>query len=495
MGRTACIDLPAFPLQLLLRRRPEWRTHPAAVVDSDRPQGKILWVNERARRFRILPGMRYAAGLSLAGTLRAGEVPPGEIERAVAALAERLRRHSPGVEPATDDPGAFWLDASGLERLYESPASWAGGIRGELQRLGFESAMAVAFGRFAAYALARAGRGLIVVRDPIEERSALRGVPLERLCLEPGDRDTLFRLGVGTLGQLLDLPPEGIARRFGPVLHRLHQLAAGAFRLPVQPWRPPPPAVKRLVLDHSETDRERLLVGIEGMLAALVEMLAERGHALTQIRLALRFERRRQEHVERLRPAEPTLDREQLFHLIRLRLESVRLRDGVIEVTVEAGSVPAARIQGGLLAHGSRRDLAAADRALARIRAELGDEAVVRARLRDGHLPEARFRWEALDHVAEPRPGEVDGEMLVRRMYGKPVPLPPRERREPDGWMLRGLEQGPVVRVLGPYVISGGWWSRHVHREYHFAETQRGELLWVYYDRGRRRWFLQGRVE
>ena len=40
------------------------------------------------------------------------------------------------------------------------------------------------------------------------------------------------------------------------------------------------------------------------------------------------------------------------------------------------------------------------------------------------------------------------------------VPLPPRPRHEPDGWMLRGLKQGPVVRVLGPYVVSGGWWNR-----------------------------------
>ena len=58
MDRMACIDLPAFPLQLLLHRRPEWREQPVAVVDSDRPQGKILWVNERARASRILPGMR-----------------------------------------------------------------------------------------------------------------------------------------------------------------------------------------------------------------------------------------------------------------------------------------------------------------------------------------------------------------------------------------------------------------------------------------------------
>jgi len=48
--------------------------------------------------------------------------------------------------------------------------------------------------------------------------------------------------------------------------------------------------------------------------------------------------------------------------------------------------------------------------------------------------------------------------------------------------------------MIGPYVVSGGWWARPVHREYHFAETLRGDLLWVYYDRQRRRWFLQGEV-
>jgi protein ImuB len=509
MGRTACVDLPAFPLQLLLRRRPDWREHPAAVVEDDRPQARLLWVNERARACRVLPGMRYAAGLSLAGSLRAGVVRRAEIERAVAEVAGRLRRHSPGVEPAPDDPGVFWLDASGLERLCASLAAWGDGVRDDLRRGGFASVLAVGFDRFAVYALARAGRGLILPRDPDDERAAMRRAPLDRLDVDPEAREALERLGVRTLGQFLDLPPEGIARRFGAGLHRLHRLASGGIGLPVQPDRPPPPAVRRLVLEHAEADRERLLAAIDGLLAALLETLAGRGHALARLRLRLRFERLG-ERVERLRPAEPTGDRAQILHLIRLRLESAmpggrpdhglaaggaRCGDGVEEVELEAEGVPPPRAARDLLAGRPRRDPAAADRALARIRADLGDDAVVCARLRDGHLPEARFRWEILDRISEPRPGEVDGGALVRRIYGRPVPLPPRERHEPDGWMLRGLEQGPVVRVLGPYVVDGGWWSRPARREYHFAETQRGELLWVYYDRNRRRWFLQGRVE
>ena len=44
-NRVACIDLPALPLQLLLRRRPDWRRLPAAVVAEDNPQAPLLWVN------------------------------------------------------------------------------------------------------------------------------------------------------------------------------------------------------------------------------------------------------------------------------------------------------------------------------------------------------------------------------------------------------------------------------------------------------------------
>ena len=106
MDRTACVDLPAFPLQLLLQDHPDWQDAPVAVVDRDHPQGVLLWVNEHARRFRVLPGMRYAEGLSLTGQLRAAEVPQQRIAKAVSQVARRLRRFTPDVEPAAGDPGS-----------------------------------------------------------------------------------------------------------------------------------------------------------------------------------------------------------------------------------------------------------------------------------------------------------------------------------------------------------------------------------------------------
>lgn len=495
MDRTACVELPAFPLQLLLRRHPDWREVPAAVVDQDRPQGKLLWVNEAARALRVLPGMRYAAALGLARELRAAELSEETIRRAIDGLARRLRYFTPDVEPCREEPGLFWLDASGFERLHDSLGRWARLVHDDLKRGGYEATLVVGYGRFGSYALAKGKRGVQVLSRPADESAAARRVPLERMALEPKDRDTLARLGVRTVGELVDLPPDGIESRFGPALARLHRLARGVCSAPLQPEHPEPTALAEFLLDDPEPSALRLMVVIEPLLDEVLATLESRRERAAELRLRFVLDSGG-EHVEALRPAAPTRNARQLLDLLRLRLQALRrLPDGVVEVALAAlgVEVPAGQLE--LFAERPRRDLEAANRALARVRAELGDRAVTRAEPCEGHLPEARFRWSPLQRLSPASPDAVAVARLIRRIRTQPYPLPPRPRQEPDGWMLRDLTDGPVIRVEGPHVVSGGWWRRAVHREYVFAETQRGELLWAYYDRVRRRWYLHGRVE
>ena len=146
------------------------------------------------------------------------------------------------------------------------------------------------------------------------------------------------------------------------------------------------------------------------------------------------------DHLESIQPAAPTLVPKVLLELIRLRLQAVRkLPDGVMEIVLVARETPAVEKQHELFAVKKRRDLDAGARALARVKAALGDDAVVRAEPRDAHLPEARFAWAPLSELPEAKPRLVDEPRLIRRLYTTPVPLPPRERHEPDGWLLRGL--------------------------------------------------------
>jgi protein ImuB len=495
----ACLDLPALPLQLVWRGEPAWRAHPVVVIDEDRPQGTVLWACERARRAGVLVGQRYAHALSLCGGLRARVVPPEQIAAAIAELRVVLHRLSPSVEPS-QDPGTFWLDGTGLDRIFAGGEAWGRAIAQAITELGYTGAVVVGFSRFATYVIARLpDRGVTVLSSDVEERAVASRVPLARLDIDPKLRDALARLGVTTVGQMIRLPGGGILERFGREAHRLYQLAAGERWDPLVPVAPPEAPDERVLLDDDEDDALRLVFVLKAPIERLLERLAARGRALTALYVELSVKHavgNIELRSDCIKPAAATLDARALLRLVHIRLTGMPPVAPINAVRVWADAITATSEQLALFAAKPRRDLRAADEALARVRAELGDDAVVRAVLREGHLPEASFGWERLVHVvgAKPRPRLV--RPLVRRLLTRPRPLPPQARQvRDDGWLISGLEQGAVVRIVGPYVISGGWWARELHREYHFAELRRGDCLWVYYDRERRRWFWQGAVE
>jgi len=507
--RIACLDLPALPLQLLWRREPSWRSHPTVIVDEDRPQGTILWACDRARALRVLPGQRYAYALSLASGLRAAVVPAQEQAAAVDAVAARLHLRSPEIMRDPDEPGTFWLGGAGLASIYPSATAWGRAIADEVAGLGLVGAVVVGFSRFATGALARGlGHGLVVgaevVRDePVpplvrifacdaDERAAVRSIALDRVGVSPRLRDELARLGVHTIGALVALPGGGILERFGVAAHRLYQLALGEGWDPLAPEPPPEAPDEQVFLDEAELDAERLVFATKAALDRLLVRLAGQRRALVALSLELNLQHavgKHERRVDCIRPAAPTLDGRSLLNLVRLRLEHQPPAAGVVAVRVWADDVPATREQLALFAEKPRRDLRAADAALARLRAELGDDAVVRAVLRPGHLPEAQFGWERLDHVVAASPRRDRPSHVVRLIYTRPRLLPPPSPHvRDDGWTLEP-HHGSVTQVCGPFIVSGGWWASQIHREYHVAETTRGDCLWLYYDRPRRRWF------
>jgi protein ImuB len=282
-------------------------------------------------------------------------------------------------------------------------------------------------------------------------------------------------------------------KRFGAAAHRLHRLGAGELWAPLNPRPFVEPLMRTLDLDDADANLESLQFLVKRELDPLLTKLAERGQALAELQLTIAVEKQG-ERIERIRPAAPTLDGAQLVGLVRLRLESLRLAAGVVRLSTAATGVPASPEQLKMFAHKPRRDPGAAARAIARVRAALGEQAGVRARLCNGHLPEARFAWEPICEASTARPRTVTLRPMVRRMATRPQLLPPRPAREPDGWLLDGLAHGPVERLDGPYVIEGGWWRAEIRREYYFAEVRSGALYWIFYDRRRRRWYRQGQV-
>ena len=71
------------------------------------------------------------------------------------------------------------------------------------------------------------------------------------------------------------------------------------------------------------------------------------------------------------------------------------------------------------------------------------------------------------------------------------------ERKPLEGWILRGLDAGPVVEAHGPFLVEAQWWTQkdEVAREYWLARTERGDVFWVYWDQSRGQWYLHGEAE
>jgi protein ImuB len=495
--RIACIELPALALQLVLRAHPEWRDDPVVVVEDDRPLAEIVWANRVARELRITRGLRFAQAKALSAKLHAEVVSEQQIEAAIDELFTLLLPFSPGIEPRLDQPGLFWVDPQGLSGLFGDYERWARRIHGVLQDAGLFAAVVVGFTRGPAWALASSRQGVLVVRDAVEEQRLAARVPLSVLGLSTALAAELALLGVERVGALLALTASQLRVRYGADAGRLHDFLNGRTWSPLMPRIPAPPLVLELEVQPPDDDSARLLFGQKAVLQRAAERLRAEQHAITALELRMTLERGGTRMV-RVESASPTLDVPQLVDLLRLRLAGMVLGGRVeyVATTVEHVRVHARQLSLQAETTGKpRRDLEAAARAIARLRASFGVQSVTRARLREAHLPEASFGFEPTREVGLPQPRTTDGALpLVRRMFAAPQALPPIPNHEPEAWLGH---HGAVKAMFGPHRIAGGWWSPRGARErdYHFVETNQGELLWLYYDRGKRRWYLHGSIE
>jgi protein ImuB len=490
MKRVCCVLLPMLPLQILLRSKPHWSGAPVAVVDDEGPNGRITYLNTLAKKSRLRIGMRQTVARDLLPGLHTAVVSPEEASEVSRELISSLQTFSPRVE-ALDHAGAFHIDPEGLRRLYGGYRNWATSIHRYLRARHWRNSVTVGFHRHRSLAVAMTHSGVTISQSADDELEESNKTPLRNFGL-PGELcESLGALGVDTLGDFLVLPTGELRSRFGAEASALHDSFSENMQLPIQPHAFDEPSRISFQVDPPDEDQNRLLFAIKGALHSLLHQVRARGEAIRSLELSLHLEHAplHQEHIE---PASPTLDLMSLLELIRLRLGEVRLQGAVEEVELLANTVRARAEQVALPGHQPRRDMSAAHAALDRIRAAYGEHSVTKARVREAHLPEACFHFEPIQHTRlVERVSGPHVSSMIRRVYSRPKPLPPRKPKEPEAGPSLAKDHA-IEHMYGPYRVSGGWWKRLVERDYYYAETDHGDLLWLFYDRPRKRWFLHG---
>lgn len=510
LRRMACVDLPDLPLQSLLRAQPALRDVPACVVAEDHPEAQLLLINRHAREMRLRTGMRFGAAKSLVPELRAGTVSAVELEQGVAQIVRALQTFSPHVERDPVSAGVFYLDPAGLSRLYGGEQNWARCVYRFLTAKQFYASVVVGFGRTLSYVLARSVRGVKVFERPEEVLKQAREVDLERLHITPKLRDALDRLGVNTLGDLSEFGADQLKTRFGAEASLWCRVAHGEEVLPLCSEPHVKAARSEVEIDPPDDDIARLCFGLKRGLDLLLEDVRKRGQSVRKLWMHLVFERG-PASVQCLEPSVPTRDAALLLELLRLRLSALNIgresaaqsslfsqgeRSKIERVVLEAETSDLAAGQLNMFV--PKRDLAAGARALARLKASYGEDVACRATLEDAHLPEERFRFVSSGRIEKPKAEDVSPHALlpsIRRVLLRPEPFSGELVVEPESRNKKLIHAGEVFELSGPQRVTSAWWARPVARDYYYARSPRGELLWLFYDALRSAWFLHGYVD
>ena len=289
----ACIFVPDFPAEAILRAEPELRSQAIAVLEGKPPLQKVFAINEKARCIGIEPGMTKIQVEPWTDLMLRPRSLLQETA-AHAALLDCAQSFSPRVEDTAAD--TVILDLSGLESLFGSLPKIARDIARRMRDLGLEANVATAFNPDTARFAARGFAGITVVPES-KEAERLGNLPLDVLFPEPTGPDAseenasllaIFDLwGVRNLRALGALPEIALSERMGQAGVRLQQLARGAVGRTLVPVEPPLIFEEAMELEHPLVLLEPLAFLLAHMLEQLCARLGSRALAAQELRLQL----------------------------------------------------------------------------------------------------------------------------------------------------------------------------------------------------------------
>jgi protein ImuB len=529
----ACIFVPEFPVQALLRAEPALRSRPVAVLEGKTPLQKVFAANEEARRMGVTPEMTKLQVEPCAG-LALRERSLEQESMAHAALLECAQSFSPCVEDAGDD--TVLLDLAGMETLFGSLPQMAGAIARRITDAGLEAHVAVAANPDAALLAARGFPGVTVIPEG-EQAEQLGRLPVEVLFAgsQPSDSEnqaeqfleTLRRWGLRDLRALAALPEVALSERLGQEGLHLQQLARGAASRKLVPVEPVLIFEEAVELEHPLMLLEPLAFLLNQMLEQVCSRLAEHAFATQELRLRLELSdghceveadggdacglggRGRPPHTTRhtnwfqrtLRLPVPLLDAKLFLKLLQLDLKAHPPGAPIVKIHLTAEPVRPRAAQGGLFLPPSPEP-EKLELTLARIAGIVGEERSGSLQLLDTHHPQGfRMQRFAPDEPRARQDSATQDFVTALRIFRPAVRVAVTLR---DGGPARIAcpqreeMQGTVLWAAGPWRSSGDWWSEPWSRDEWDIALQAESGIAVYRlvrDRLSGKWLVEGEYD
>ena len=536
----ACIFIPDFPAQAIIRLEPDLRARPVAVLTGRPPLEKVVALNERARQAGVEAGAtkpQLEAWENL--VLRARS--ESQETSAHAALLDCAQSFSPEVEDTS--PGIVLLNLAGLEPLLGPLPKIAHDLARRVSQMGLEANVAVAANPDAALLAARGFSGVTLIPEG-REAERLGDLPVDVL-LEGFSSDaeeaacwveTFDRWGIRKLRALAALPEVPVSERLGQQGLRLQKLARGAALRNLRVLEPQLIFAESVELESPIVLLEPLAFLLNRMLEQVCARLRARALAIQELRLNLELatapsngcasfsQTLTRIFTRTLRLPVPMLDAKVFLKLLQLDLQAHPPGAPIVKIHLSADPARPRALQSGLFQpvfpEPEKLELT-----LARIAGIVGEGRVGSVELLDMHR-EGAF---AVRHFAPAEPAPTDpvkqsGKKMAMSMPESESACPVEESakdkmsavialrlfrpplgasvtlREAKPVRMRCLERadiaGEIVWTAGPWRSSGDWseqesWSREEWDIAVPAET--GLVLYrLVQDKLSGNWFVEG---
>jgi protein ImuB len=423
--------------------------------------------------------MSLATACALAPALNHRQRDPAAEAAALGQVAAWALQFTPAV--LLQSPRGLLLEVEGSLRLLGGIGKILDAIKRGVADMGYTASVACAPTAAAAWLLARGGAERVFAGSRAI-REAISPLPVRVLECDAQTLETLSAIGARSLGDLLSLPRDGVARRFGQgVLDQLDR-ALGLLPEARAFFTAPPRFEAALELAAGVASAEVLLFPAKRLLTQLAGYLAARCAGIQRFQLTLEHEDA-PETVLEIGLATPSRDAARLVVLARERLAATSLAAPVTRLRLAAGEILTLAGETGGLFPDRTNDAGDWARLVERLSARLGQEAVHGLALRPEHRPERA--WQA----TAPGAGAAQAARSPRPLWllERPRPLDEVDSRP-------RYRDGPLALVAGPERIESGWWdSDDVKRDYFIAQTPDRATLWVYRERRQPGgWFLHG---
>jgi protein ImuB len=464
----ACVLLPNLALDGVLRRRPP-SDAPLVLVSGPAQARSVFAVNAAARAAGLQRGQRLAAAQALLDRFEMIEHDPEASTRWHHFLAAWAYRYSSEVVLL---PHAIVLEVSRSLHLFGPWPRLEAQLREDLSTLGFRHRITLAPLAQAAYVLAGVHDGLAVTTAQALQH-ALAPIALRFARLPDNAGSALSAMGIRTLGQLLQLPRDGLQRRFGIALPACLDRLTGAAPELMRGYRPPDTLDLRMEWAHEIEHVEALMFPLRRLTGDLAAYLAGRDGGVQRFVLALEH---RTWPATRVSVGLLAAEREAtlLFECARGRLERQQLPQPVVAMRLIARELPPFVPTGRDLFDARPTHAMPLEQLRERLRARLGERCL--QRLRRTVDPRPEFAQTSSDEADCSDPADT----LPRPTWLLDPPIP-----------LRG--PAPVI-LAGPERLETGWWDGgDLRRDYYVVRTSQGQHAWVFCPPGEPgRWMLHG---